>query len=422
MKKILITMLAALLIFGAVTVTAGAYFGSGVAVLAEEVTVVKTALTGHKVRFSDSDIKRALGVADFDSITVRTLPSSTEGSLLLAGRRVKENQTIKRKNLGALAFVASSDAVKEASFTVSVSGMASDNPIKCIVRFSDSINYAPEAPDESAAAALTTQERIPVYGKMEATDPEGDELRFIVVDFPDGGILTLLDASTGNYKYTPIDGFMGADSFTYVATDTFGNWSEPVRVSLTTTKRMSESVFNDMTERAEYNAAVAMSAIGVMDGVTVGDGKYFLPDEGVTKAEFVSMAMKAYGVSKNHSLRMSFFDDNADIPTPLVGYVATAQRMGIIDGDLTSEGLLFNPNDTIKLHEAATIMSRMMGFGGSDEDTEYIGNETVPIYARAHVGAMCSLGILDDDLEEVNGEEPISRAAAAELLYRMIKR
>lgn len=399
-------------------VSAFAYFGSGVAVIASEVSVVKTGLSGQKIRFADSDIKCALGITEFDSVTVTSLPSSTVGTLTLAGRRVREGQTIKRKNIGALVFTAANSDVAEASFTARVNGHASDMPITFTVRYADRINYAPTAVE---CAALSTQAEIPVWGRMEASDPEGDELEYVIVSFPTNGSITLLDKHDGSYKYVPSSGFVGTDSFCYAVRDGYGNWSEAVRVEISTTKRLCETVFADMTERSEYNAAVAMSAMGVMDGSIIGQDKYFRPNDGVTKAEFVAIAMQAAGIKRDSSLKMSFFDDNDEINAALVGYVATAQRLGIIDGELTKAGLILRPNDIITVHEAASVMAAIMGLGGSDEESEY-GNETVPIYARADVTAMCTMGIFDDDAQSIDGAAQVTRADTAEFLYRMICR
>ena len=176
-----------------------------------------------------------------------------------------------------------------------------------------------------------------------------------------------------------------------------------------------------MTDRSEYNAAVAMSAMGIMSGRTLGDDKYFMPDEGVTRAEFVAMAMKAMGIKSDSTLTKTFFDDNAEIPTSLIGYVATAQLAGIIDGSLNENGLVFEPNRTITKNEAARIICSIKGIKASDEEQEYFENSSVDFNSRASVSAMLTMGIFDGTIETINGQETVTRAAAAEYLYRLIK-
>ena len=68
-----------LLIVISVTVIGGisisASFGSGAAVIAGEVKLIKTGLYGQKLVFSDVDFKTALAVSDFKAVTIKSLPS-----------------------------------------------------------------------------------------------------------------------------------------------------------------------------------------------------------------------------------------------------------------------------------------------------------------------------------------------------------
>ena len=292
MKKIIALTLIVLSLFSAATLSVAAYLGNAAEVVASDVTVIKTALRGKKVCFSDTDIKSALAVADFDTVTLTKLPSSTEGTLMLGGRRVSEGKSIKRKNIASLVFIPASDAVDEARFSVKIDGYCGGAEIECILKFIDKVNYAPSTTADESAAVLKTQEEICVHGQMAATDPEGDEIEYIVVKYPTHGMLCIT-GSEGEFVYTPTDGFVGGDSFVYVARDEYGNYSATCKVSISITGRMSEVEYADMTGAKEYNAAIAMSALGIMDGRLVGDRRYFEPESTVTRAEFVTMAMKS---------------------------------------------------------------------------------------------------------------------------------
>jgi hypothetical protein len=290
----------------------------------------------------------------------------------------------------------------------------------CEMKFIDKINYAPKVPEEKESSlTLTTQAEISVYGRLEGKDPEGDKLEYIIAAYPKNGALSITDKENGSYRYTPTDSFTGYDAFTYVLRDEYGNYSEPREVGIRIVERMGNEVYVDMMNRSEYNAAVAMSAMGIMSGKTVGDDKYFMPDDAVSKAEFVAMAMKAAGMKADSSLTHTFFDDNTDIPASLVRYVATAQRLGIIDGDYTEAGLVFEPNRGVTKNEAAKIMSAILGIKGSDEDGEYLENESISISARGSVAAMFTLGVFDGEIEDFTGTDIVTRAEAAEYLYRI---
>ena len=396
-----------------------ASFGSGAAAIAAEVDMVKTGLIGHKLTFSDADFKSALCVSDFESVTIRKIPSSTEGTLLISGRRVGEGKVIKRKNLGALVFIPASDSTTESSFSFTVDGAGAEEEITCRLRFIDKVNYTPKIELQTSAASTKTQANISLYGALAGEDPEGDELFFMVISYPQHGVFTMIDSGEGKYCYTPNEDYIGEDSFVYVVRDEYGNYSYPAKVALSVTERMCDTVYRDMTEREEYNAAVAMTAMNIMDGRLIGDGKYFMPDDEIGRAEFVVMAMRAAGIRSDSTLTTSYFDDDSDIPEAMKGYIATAQRLGLINGDFDDGKLLFRPNESITKYEAAKIMASILSAEGGDEEEVFAFDEAIPVWARAGVSAMRTLGIFDDgDIE--SSAQSTTRADAAEFLYKMI--
>lgn len=409
-RLIALLCLLALLTSG-MAVIGSAFTGTGIAVMADEVKVIKSALRGRKMSFSDNDFKRAFATDSFDKITVTALPSSNDGALMLAGRRVREGQSIKRKNIAALVFVPADKEVEYAEFRFTLDGGAEHI---CRMNFLTKMNYAPEVAEEGKPAFnLVTQEEIGVFGKMEATDPEGDKLEYIIAAYPKSGRLTLL--GDGKYKYTPKAGFTGYDAFTFAVRDEYGNYSTAREVVLKVTERMSDVVFHDMLDAEEYNAAVAMSAMGIMSGKIVGDECLFMPNESVTRAEFVAMALKAAGIRPDAG--ETYFDDNDEIPSALRGYIASAARRGIIDGERVGGELLFSPSRTVNVYEAAGIMSGILGVR-DDEAGEYSSLDSVPVWARGDVEAMVTLGIIDTDKCDPSGA--VSRADAADFLYKMV--
>ena len=233
MKKAITLLLIICVAISTVGFTAGAFLGTGYQLVASEVKLIKTGLLGQKLTFSDSDFKSAYAITDFDSVTVTSLPLSSEGTLLLAGRRVKEGQTVKRKNIAAMVFVPASADIESASFEFTLFCGGRETAGVCELKFIDRINYAPKVPEEKESSlSITTQAEISVYGRMEGSDPEGDMLDYIIAAYPKNGAVTITDKEAGTYKYTPTDGFTGYDSFTYVLRDEYGNYSEPREVGI----------------------------------------------------------------------------------------------------------------------------------------------------------------------------------------------
>ncbi len=423
MKKTISLLLTSLLILSSLTVSAFAassLFGYGVEVMANDVTMIKTGLLGKKLTFNDADFKTAMCIDDFKSITVTSVPSSSEGTLLIGGRRVCKGRVIKQKMLGALVFVPASDKVAEARFSFTSEGNMGGGEMECIMRFTDRVNYAPEVDKAACSEVVNTQENITVFASLTAKDPEGDKLEYIIVSYPKRGICELTDSESGRFTYTPNEGYTGRDSFVFSVRDEYGNYSEPVKVTLRVNKRMCDTVYADMIGREEYNGAVALTAMGVMDGRLIGDDMYFLPEEQVSRAEFVTLCLKSLGIKADSTLSSTYFDDDSEIPQSLRGYISTAQRLGYIGGDFKNGRLLFSPNEPITRYEAAKIMASMLGKDSAGEEDVFADEDETPVWARSGVSAMKMLGIFDDgDAKE--SAQAVSRADAAEYLYRLIK-
>ena len=416
MKKFLCIFVFAALLVGTVGGVGAYALGSGYEAVAKDVTMIKTGLTGQRIGFSDADFKCATCLKDFKSLTVVRLPKADEGTLMLGINRVEEGQSIKRRSLAALTFIPKDNGVREASFGFIIDGQPTKSETNCLLKFIDRVNLAPEIQDSvSASEALSTQSGISLYSRLSATDPEGDELEFIIVAYPKKGALTFVNKEEGRYKYAPEKDFTGYDSFTYVVRDCYGNYSAPVNIEIKVTERMSDTVYRDMTNREEYGAAVAMCALGIMNGKIIGDGSYFCPEETVSRAEFVSYALKAMGIGPDEKTKVSFFDDRDSIPSSLLGYVVKAEKMGIVDGNLEDGALKFRPNESITVYEAAEIIARLTGVKTENIATSF---KEVPVFARAAVGAMIDMGVLAPDTDFTL---KLSKAQAAEMLYNTIK-
>lgn len=401
-------------------ISAYADFGSGVAAMAEGTEIVKTAISGKKIVFSDVDFKQGLCITDFEKIEITAVPESNQGTLMLAGRRVGIGTVIKRKNIGALVFIPASSEVSQCSFKFRTDDYASGAEVEFVLKFTEKVNYAPTVSKEDDGIIITQRE-VSVWGQMSAEDVEGDALEYIVISYPRAGALSVSDKESGEFLYTPPTGYTGAVSFTFVARDEWGNFSKPKTVEINVTERMSEIVYEDLKEHRDYNAAIALTAIGAADGKLIGDGVYFMPDEKVTIAEFATMAMKCAGISADKSLTETYFDDDEDIPTPMKSYIATAQKYGIVQGNFNNGGLFLRPNDPITRYEAAMIMSALVDSGESVTLPAFADTDTLPVWAEEAVAEMCALGIFDGESETLAADEELNKIECVAYLYKMYR-
>jgi len=90
------------------------------------------------------------------------------------------------------------------------------------------VNHAPVA--ESSSLRMFQDETL--SGRLTATDPDQNPIRYAIASKPRMGNLTLTDSVKGDFTYTPDPGVTGADSFTFFARDGRSN-SQPATVTIT---------------------------------------------------------------------------------------------------------------------------------------------------------------------------------------------
>jgi len=98
------------------------------------------------------------------------------------------------------------------SFTFVANDGEADSNIATVSITVSPINDAPVAQDQ----AVETPREVPVLIALVAVDVEFDPLTFILVDPPSNG--EVIDG-TSEFTYTPDPGFVGSDSFTFIAND-----------------------------------------------------------------------------------------------------------------------------------------------------------------------------------------------------------
>ncbi|WP_438862351.1 Ig-like domain-containing protein [Neptunicella sp.] len=72
-------------------------------------------------------------------------------------------------------------------------------------------------PPTAISIDLVTEADTPIMDSVQATDPDGDSLTYMVVTDPNLGMLTL--QADGSFTYTPAAQQTGSDSFTYSVSD-----------------------------------------------------------------------------------------------------------------------------------------------------------------------------------------------------------
>lgn len=379
--------------------------------IAAETNMVKSGLICTDICFEKADFDRAAGVS-VSSVTITALPPQTSGTLMIGAAPATVNQSISAANLSLLRFVPA-DGCMESTFRFKAGKAYS---MECALKYITSVNFAPETDTGSVSTALWTQRDISVYGSLYGSDPEGDAMTFEITKYPENGLLTLTNASAGDYRYTPYDGFIGTDAFSYTVRDEYGNYSKEQSVVVKVEKPVSELVFADMEEHWAHNAALVMVADNAMDIVSVGGKIYFNPDEKISREDFLVTVMKALGAGEIEPCD-TIFTDNASISRENRGYVERAYRLGVVSGVQEKDGLYFRPEKDITRAEAAVILNAIIGVEAPDSVPVFADNSSVPVWARSSLYALNSAGILNGTgAGFLSPSDSLNRAQTAQIL------
>lgn len=387
-------------------------------VLSKGSCMAVSSVSDDEIVLAPSDFEKFLNVSYVSSITVEELPERSDGILYLGGSEVSVGQVISRAEIPYMRFVFMNEDVANSSMifstnhgpysmTCSFYRLAYEN--RCPV-----ISYT-----EDGTLAVSTYRDISVYGKMDAYDPDGDELTYEVVSYPQNGLLFLTD-SQGGYKYVPSSRFLGEDHFSYVAVDRYGNYSEVTEVVLSVSSAPFSQVYSDLLESEIHVAAISLTDKGVMSSTELGGTYYFYPNAEVTRAEFVAMAMKTMNIHVSGENSRTVFTDDGEIPEAYRGYVNLAQKLGYVCGKLDENGnLFFDPNTGITRAEAVTILYNMVDLEIPVIKPLFADMDTVPVWARDAVYAAAHCGLMTRNGGYIEATGTLTRADAALMLYEL---
>jgi len=153
-----------------------------------------------------------------------------------------------------------------------------------IVITPDGTNNPPEASDDSYTMLANSTLHINVPGLLSNdSDPDGDSLQALKVSDPIHGSLVL--KTDGSFSYSPLEGFVGEDSFTYVANDSRLNSNTAnVVITVTGTGNNNPPIAQDDSFSLVISSSISISSPGVLSNDYDPDGD----DITVTLVEDVS--------------------------------------------------------------------------------------------------------------------------------------
>lgn len=395
----------------------------GLRVLADKEEAVFSGMCGNEINFTAGDICRVMNLSSFSYITITELPQAGEGTLFAGAVGAREGQVISAGSISYLSFAAADDR-QPCNATMKIMVDDSGYEMTCKLCLVDRLNYTPTvslAPEISLS--LETFSAMTATGTLSSYDPEGDEVTYEIVRYASHGRVTLTDRHVGAYTYTPDDGFVGQDSFTYVVRDSYGNYSTSAVVSITVSARPTAVTYADIEGHSGEADILQLSVAGVMNGVRVGAENYFKPDQTVSRVEFLVTAMHAAGIRNEDVVGVSAlsFADTGDISPAMQKYVSLAVQRGYIAGKQVDGQLRFCPDENISRAEAAVILSNIIGYAHKTTVTAFADQEELPVWSVKAMTSLKALGILLPTDGHANASASITRADTAVWLNRTMK-
>jgi VCBS repeat-containing protein len=156
------------------------------------------------------------------------------------------------------------------SFTYKVSDGALESNVAAVTITVASVNDAPIASDNAYTTDEDTALTIAAPGVLgNDSDVDGDDLTASVAAAPTGGAVAL--NSDGSFTYTPNAGYVGTDSFTYVAGDGTAD-STPATVTIAVSNVNKAPSATDDAYQVDEDGVLTVAATGVLSNDIDPDG------------------------------------------------------------------------------------------------------------------------------------------------------
>lgn len=171
--------------------------------------------------------------------------------------------------------------------------------------------------------------------------------------------------------------------------------------------------FSDTENHWGKDYIAELAEKGIINGFDDGT---FKPDISVTRAEFVTMVVKALGL-ETVDADESFSDVKKD--SWFFAAVMTANKNGLVNG--VADGM-FSPDSKISRQDAFVILSRAFKDSlKAGEASDFADNENISEYAKEAAELLSASGIVSgNEKNELRPKDETSRAEVAALISRIL--
>lgn len=182
-------------------------------------------------------------------------------------------------------------------------------------------------------------------------------------------------------------------------------------------------VYEDMDGHWAEEAAIRLVEYDVIKGERIGKRYYFYPDTKIRRleaAEYILSALKA-DFDKADKNETYIFADCKALPEYVNKTGFLANKLGFFEGIREGELVYFHPYENITRAEFIKMLDLAIKPKSSDENA-FADKGNIPNWAVQSVKNLVGCGILNGfENDTLRPNENITKAEAAELIYRMLK-
>jgi hypothetical protein len=158
------------------------------------------------------------------------------------------------------------------------------------------------------------------------------------------------------------------------------------------------TLMTDMDGHWARDAVYRLIDRGIVNGIkSAGEEYRFEPERRVTRAEFAKMLALSEGyVQKDIDTDLSDFADDSEIQPWARPYLEYCSKKVWIKGKGIGESVYMKPGDTITRAEAATMISRALGFALADKAVKagFSDKSKIPDWAAGYIDLLLEMKLM----------------------------
>ncbi len=179
--------------------------------------------------------------------------------------------------------------------------------------------------------------------------------------------------------------------------------------------------YGDVDDTAWYSEAIGF--IAARDIASEIADKSFSPNALLTRGQFITMLLRAYGISAEIDLQDNFSDAG---DTYYTGYLAAAKRLGISNGAgaemFVPEGIITRQEMFTMLYRALKILNQLPDNTSDNGFSEFTDSNSVATYAKEAMANLVEAGIINGNQGKLEPTATVTRAEIAQVLFNLLSK